>query len=934
VAPICTDTNDWPGVALAASALRDDVHSVTGKTPLLLGHPVPGSTPVIVGTIGRSAAIDSLIVAKKLDVTPIMGKWESFIIQVVANPSPGISQALVIAGSDKRGTIFGVYDLSEEIGVSPWHWWADVHARHHDNVYVQMGRYVQGPPVVKYRGIFINDELPSLGGWAGKNYGGFTSKFYVNVFELLLRLKANYLWPAMWGNSFSVNDPQNPVLADQYGIVMGTSHQEPMMRADHEIHTDISATGVYDYSQNRDAIYKFWKGGVDRVKGHENIYTIGMRGTSDKAIYAHPDKVISLLQQIVSDQRTILSETVNPDVTKIPQMWCLYKEVQQYYDEGLRVPDDVTLLWSDDNFGNIRRLPTATERNRSGGAGIYYHFDYVGGPRNYKWTSTVPLEKLWHQLNLAYNYDARQIWIVNVGSLKLKEFDISFFMDYAWDPSRWPKERLGDYATQWSAQQFGPKFAPQIANIVTGYLKLNGMRKPEQMSSQPYSDVNYGEAERISNKWQDLTDSAENIYAELPDAGKDAFYELVLYPAKASGNVAQLYFAAAKNKLYAKQGRASANDEADRVSALFKVDQDLTDYYNTRLAGGKWGPFMAQPHIGYTTWIDPKSNVVPDITRADVPANAGIGVTVDGSDVAWPGGDGHPDLPVFDRCNRQTYYITLFAKGKAAIAYTVAPSVPWILVDKVAGSVSKDQKIAVTIDWFKAPAGPSQGSVTIGSGIDTFSIAVAIDNSLLSTNLQAGTFIESQGYIAIEPEHWSANTPGATARWESIPNYGRTLCTVMPFPVNAASLTSTQGAPCITYNLFTKSAGAVKVTAIVSPSLDYVPGRGIRYAIAFDDQTPQIIDSLDGDASKGWTKSVVDNCRTSDSTHTTGKPGPHVLKVWMVDPGLALQKLVIDFGGVKPSYLGPPESYRVPNSMNQPSVLQRVSEETSKRGKR
>jgi len=911
-APIYTDKADWPGVTLAATSLQNDVHSVTGQTPSLVNHTESGSTPVIIGTIGHSAEIDSLIASGTLDVKPIKGKWESFIIQVVAHPEPGVVKALVIAGSDKRGTIYGIYDLSESIGVSPWHWWADVPPAHHSEVFVKPTRYVEGPPAVKYRGIFINDEAPSLSSFVAKNYGDFNSKFYPHVFELLLRLKANYLWPAMWGHAFDADDPQNPVLADEYGIVMGTSHQEPMTRADAEINKDIKSKGPYDYSQNKDAIYDFWKTGVDRVKNYDELYTMGMRGTGDTAINAKPDQIITLLQEIVADQRTILSQEVNPDVTKVPQMWCLYKEVEGYYDDGLRVPGDITLLWSDDNNGNLRRVPSTAELSRAGGAGIYYHLDYVGAPRDYKWVCTVPVEKIWQQMNLAYDYDARQIWIVNVGSLKQKEFDINFFLDYARDPNQWPKEKLGDYYTMWAAEQFGPEHAAEIAKLVTTYLKYNGIRKPEQMITQPYNVVNYGEADRMSAKWQSLTDEAEALYAKMPPDQKDAFYELVLYPVKASGNVAQLYITQAKNQLYAKQGRASANDEAGKVAALFKEDADLTNYYNQTLGGGKWGPFMSQVHIGYTAWNDPQSNILPSTQTLTLAPTASMGIAVDGSNESWPGGADAATLPTFDRYNKQTYSIDVFNRGQGLFAYTTKPSASWIVVSPASGSVSKDQSVTVSIDWANAPADVSNGSVSVTTpGADPVSVGITADNTALPATVPAGTLVENQGYVSIEAEHFASNTPSKEASWTVIPNYGKTLSSVMPFPANAASYESTAGAPCLTYNIYVSKPGQANVSLIAAPSLDYVHGRGIRYAIAVDDQAPQVVDLLGGNAQANWSQSVVDQCRISTTQINIDKPGSHTLKIWMVDPGLVLQKIVADFGGAKLSYLGPPESYRV-----------------------
>ena len=423
-ASIYVDSADWPGVARAAADLQADIERVTGIKPAIVHDAASlGAHAIVIGAIGRSALVDRMIREKKIDASGVAGKWEAFVIQTAGS-------ALVIAGSDKRGAIYGIYDLSEQIGVSPWYFWADVPVVHREGLFVKPGRYVEGEPAVKYRGIFLNDEAPALSGWVREKFGmtalagvvNMGHEFYQKVFELILRLKGNYLWPAMWNNAFNEDDPLNPKIADEYGIVMGNSHHEPMLRAQKE--WTRHGSGPWDYSKNADVLKAFWTEGIRRNKDYESIVSIGMRGDGDMPM-AGPslDANVKLLEQIVADQRRIIAEQIHPDVTKVPQLWALYKEVQGYYDKGMRVPDDVTLLWCDDNWGNIRRLPTPDERKRAGGAGIYYHFDYVGGPRNYKWIDTNPLPKIWEQMNLALDYGANRIWIVNVGDLKPMELD-------------------------------------------------------------------------------------------------------------------------------------------------------------------------------------------------------------------------------------------------------------------------------------------------------------------------------------------------------------------------------------------------------------------------------------------------------------------------------------------------------------------------------
>ena len=667
-APLYVDADDFAGVRRAANDLQMDIQRVTGLTPALLHNADQiGASAVLVGTLGSSALIDRLVRESKLDVTEIRGKWESFSVQVLVHPLPGVASALVIVGSDKRGTIYGIYDLSERIGVSPWYWWADVPVQHHQTLTVTSGVHTQGPPAVKYRGIFLNDEAPALTGWVKEKFGNYNHEFYTKVFELILRLKGNYLWPAMWNNAFNEDDPLNPQLADEYGIVMGTSHHEPMMRAQQEWKR--RGSGPWDYSQNGVVLRDFWRQGIQRNEKYEEIVTIGMRGDGDLPMSERAN--IASLEQIVADQRKIIADVYGRDAATVPQDWALYKEVQEYYQKGMRVPDDVTLLWCDDNWGNIRRLPTENERKRSGGAGIYYHFDYVGDPRSYKWINTNPLPKIWEQMNLALRYGADRIWIVNVGDLKPMELPTEIFLSMAWDPKRWPKEKIGEFARLWAAREFGPQYASEISDIVSKYAKYNARRKPELLEPNTYSLVNYREADRIVAEFQAITTEAEEIYRKLPDEEKDAFYELVLYPTKASAILNQIYMTAAKNQLYASQGRARANELADEAESLFAMDAELSHFYNHTLAGGKWEHMMDQTHIGYTSWNEPSVNVMPKVTRIALPGAASMGVSVEGSTLAWPGPPGPPGSPQFDVFNQQRCYIDVFDRGKSPFSFTM-----------------------------------------------------------------------------------------------------------------------------------------------------------------------------------------------------------------------------------------------------------------------
>jgi hypothetical protein len=906
-ATLYVDSADFSGVVRAVGELQADVQRVTNKSAAIAhAEEGLGSNTILIGTIGKSTIIDELIRDGKIDANSIAGKWESFLIQVVPNPLPGVANALIIAGSDKRGTIFGVYDLSDQIGVSPWYWWADVPVQHHDELFVKPGTFVQGPPAVKYRGIFLNDEAPSLTGWVQEKYGNYNQEFYTKVFELLLRLKANYLWPAMWNNAFNEDDPLNAQVADEYGIVMGTSHHEPMLRAQQEWKRH--GRGPWDYSTNSDFLKGFWDEGVQRNRNYESIITLGMRGDGDLPMTEGAN--IALLEKIVADQRKIIAERVNPDLSKVPQDWALYKEVQEYYEKGMRVPDDVTLLWCDDNWGNIRRLPTAEERKRSGGAGIYYHFDYVGDPRSYKWLNTNPIPKVWEQMNLAYHYGADRIWIVNVGDLKPMELPIDFFLNMAWSPERWPKERISEFTRLWAERQFGPEFAQEIADLLSKYTKYNGRRKPELLEPDTFSLVNYREADTVFADFQAAAAKAEEIYGKLPNNQRDAFFELVLYPAKASAIVTELYITAGRNQLYANQGRASANDLAAQARALFQADADLSATYNHTLAHGKWDHMMDQTHIGYTYWQQPPVNAMPKVKEIEIPAAAQLGVAVEGSALAWPGASGVASLPLFDAFNQQRQYIDVFNRGRESFAFTATTSVPWIGLSESKGTIEKVKRVWVSVDGSKVPAGHASGTVKIaGSGAENVIVNVNVFRPQEITRESLDGFVESDGYVSIEAAHYDKKVDGPAARWEKIDDLGRTLSSMSVFPVTAESAMPTQNSPRLEYKLYLFDPGAAEVEAILAPTLNFVPGRGLRYAISFDDEVPQVIDALAQNTAKDWETSVRDSVRKVKSTHSLAGTGYHTLKFWMVDPGVVLQKLVVNLGGVKPSYLGPPESY-------------------------
>ena len=782
-------SEDYPGVIMALKNLKSDIGKVTGREPAIIYSNVPNQKEiVVVGTIGKSPIIDRLIKNKKLDVRRISGKWESFVIQTVEAPFLGVDKALIIAGSDRRGTIFGIYDVSKNIGVSPWYYWADVPILKHDSLFVKNGRYVFDSPKVKYRGIFLNDEAPAMSGWATEKFGGFNHVFYANVFELILRLHANFLWPAMWGKSFFDDDKENGPLADEMGVVIGLSHHEPMGRSQAEWHK--YGSGPWDYTKNDSVLNKFWKGGIERNKNFETLVTIGMRGDGDEPM--SKDNNIGLLEKIVKDQRNIIEEVTGQKPEKTPQVWALYKEVQEYYDQGMRVPDDVTLLLCDDNWGNIRKLPDINAPVHPGGYGMYYHVDYVGGPRSYKWLNVSQIERIWEQMNLAYTHRVDRLWILNVGDLKPMEYPISFFLDMAWDPSQFNAQNIQQYYERWCAQQFGGKYAKEAARIIMLYTKYNHRVTPELLNATTFSIDNYNEFEHVRNDYRDLALDALRLYNLIPNNYRDAFDQLVLFPVNACSNLYDMYYAVAKNQKLAAVKNPEANYWADVVKQCYDRDSILMVHYNHDIADGKWSHMMDQTHIGYRSWSEPRKNVMPKVERIEV-----------------------SDIP-------------------------------------------KSELV----------------------------------------------FNESDGYVSMEAEDYQKAKGTNIIHWEVIPELGKTVSAMTTFPQN--QYPQQKDSVYLEYAVNFKSTGDFDVNILASPTLSFNGNKGLRYAISFDGKDEQIV-NINHNAREidRWEAQRINQTTTR---HLIATPGIHRLRIRVLEPGIVLQKILINTGGLKPSYLGAPES--------------------------
>ncbi len=794
---LAVSAEDHKGVGIAAENLTADFQRVTGQKAVI-SETATSSTGIIIGSADQSPLIKKLIKEKKIDGKALEGKHEKFIITTIDHTDG--DKVMVIAGSDKRGTIYGIYELSEQMGVSPWYWWADVPVEKHTALYVKPGTYTDGEPAVRYRGIFLNDEAPCLTTWVkntyGTNYGDH--RFYAQVFELILRLKGNFLWPAMWGWAFYADDPLNGKTADEMGVIIGTSHHEPMARNHQEWARNRRKYGKWDYTTNKETLDQFFREGIERMKGTEDLVTIGMRGDGDAAM--SDDVNVKLLEDIVENQRKIIKDVTGRPAKETPQVWALYKEVLQYYEEGMRVPDDVIMLLTDDNWGNVCRLPNEKERKHPGGWGLYYHVDYVGAPRNSKWINYTPIQNMWEQLQLTYDYGVDKLWILNVGDLKPMEYPITLFLDMAWNPKQYNAGNLLDHPKRFCAAAFGEKQAEEAARILNLYCKYAGRVTAEMLDRHTYN-LETGEWKTVADEFAKLETEALRQYITLAPEYKDTYKQLILFPVQAMANLYEMYYAQAMNhKLYA-ENNPEANAWADKVEETFNRDKALCNDYNKNIAGGKWDGMMIQKHIGYTSWNDNfREDILPKIQRIEQPEQATGG------------------------------YV----------------------------------------------------------------------------------FTGENGYVAMEAEHYYAQTGAAEAAWTRIPYMGRTLSGMALMPYTAA----TDGASLSYQMQLPKDVDKVTVHVVVKSTLAFHNPEGHRYGIGFKGGEETVV-NFNGNLNEKpenvysvyyptVARRVIE--KKVDLQLPASENGMHTLVFRPIEPGTVLEKIVVDYGGYKPSYLFMKES--------------------------
>lgn len=798
--PIYVDSSDYKGVWIAAANLSSDFRRVCGQAAELVNKPAARNM-IIVGSVS-SPVIRRMVKDNKIDGSQLEGKVEKYMMSTVSDPLPGVEEALVIAGSDMRGTIYGIYELSELIGVSPWYDWADVPAVHRDSFAIRRGTYTAGEPAVRYRGIFLNDEGPCLMTWVKNKYGTDYGdhRFYGRVFELLLRLRGNFLWPAMWNWEFYADDAENSRLASEMGVIIGTSHHEPMGRSHKEWVRNQDKYGPWNYNTNQKGLDVFFAEGIKRMKDTEDLVTIGMRGDGDEAMSEEAD--VKLLEKIIANQRKIIRRETGRPAKETPQVWALYKEVLDYYDKGLRVPDDVTLLLCDDNWGNIRRLPDAKERMHPGGWGMYYHVDYVGAPRNSKLLNCTPIQNMWEQMQLAYDYGIEKIWILNVGDLKPMEYPITLFLDMAWNPKAFSNENLLDHTRGFFSRQFGPERAEEAARIFNLLCKYNGRCTPELLDSDTYS-LESGEWKKVRDEFMLLETEALRQYLALEPQYHDAYRELILFPLQVMANLYDMYYSVAMNRAAYAKGMPEADFWAERAEKCFARDAELMNEYNKVIAGGKWDGMMVQKHIGYTSWNDDfPCDVLPEVYRVSE-----------------------------KNCAEGNY-----------------------------------------------------------------------------------RFTEAADCVVMEAEHfYRAVTPEGEGRWTVVPYMGRTLSGVslMPYTISA------EGAR-LDYSLkLPESTDSVEVHVITKSTLAFARRDGHRYAVGFAGTEPVVV-NFNADLNEApenihtvYYPTIAR--RVIEKTVKLPVPAPAadgsvILSLSPLDPGVVFEKIVVDAGGYKSSYLFGEES--------------------------
>lgn len=933
-AAILYDASDAAVVKRAAELFAADVEAVTGRRPQVTSATGETGPAVIVGTVGGSALIRRLSEAGKIDTAPLEGAWERYLIQTVANPLPGIRKALVIAGSDRRGAAYGLFTLSELIGVSPWYWWADVPVKKHAALHVDAPPTYSQTPSVRYRGIFLNDEDWGLTPWASQTFeperGNIGPRTYAKVCELLLRLKANYLAPAMHPVSTSFNQiPENKLVADTFAIVMGSTHCEPLL-LNTASEWDTKTMGPWNYDKNKEGINRVLTQRVRENSPYENVYTLALRGLHDGAMSTTlpMHEKVRMLQQALLDQRQILAENIDRPVETVPQAFTPYKEVLEIYSNGLELPDDITIVWPDDNYGYMKRLSGVREQRRTGRSGVYYHVSYLGVPHSYLWFSTTPPSLMYEELRKAYDTTADRLWLVNCGDLKGSEMQVSLFLDMAWDIGRFTADNVVTYPARWLAGIFGEAYYDRLEAMTREHLRLAFPRKPEymgwgyhwnrfdhnceQLTDTDFSFTNYDEAQRRLEAYRQLGARAEALLHEIGDEARPAFYQLVYYPLRGAELMNRMTLGGQRNRWYARQGRAATNAVRDEVQRCYDSLQVITRGYNS-LLGGKWNHMMSmrQNYDGVSAYFN-----LPHLATHDAAGAPRLALQVAGEDVT--GARAFHALPAFDNYLRRTYPVEIYNRGGGTLAWTAHASEPWVVLSKSAGKTADEERITVGIDWEKAPSGnavPAQ--IVFRAGEQSEKVLVSLFNPTAPSRAELrGIYVENNGCVSIPAAGCHRVRENDRIKITAVEDLGiEGPALQLGDPTAPLQIFRSRDVPCAEYDFYAFDAGSVDVYTYVLPTFPLHADRDFRigentntdtkYSVQIDDGALATPSSSHVEYSQVWFESVLRNCAVNKSTLHIDKPGRHTLRIRVGDPGIVLQKIVLDFGGMKRSYLGP-----------------------------
>jgi hypothetical protein len=922
--------------SIAAHLLAADIERVTGYLPRVVNNVTQAKgNAILIGTIGSK-----LIKGISISTLKLQGKWESYSIQLISQPYKNIPQALVITGSDVRGTAYGVFDLSERIGVSPWYWWADVKPVAQKALSLNIETYHAAPPSVKFRGVFINDEDWGLQPWAAKTYepetGDIGPKTYAKIFELLLRLKANLIWPAMHPSTKAFYSyPGNKKVAADYEIVVGSSHAEPMLR-NNVGEWDEKTMGHFNYISNKQKVYDYWESRIKESSTNNAMYTMGMRGVHDSGMEGvkSPKEAVPLLEQIISDQRGMFQKHINPDVAKVPQVFTAYKEVLDVYDSGLKIPDDITLVWPDDNYGYIQRLSNPQEQGRKGGSGIYYHASYWGRPHDYLWLSTTSPALIREEMMKAYEMGSKDLWVLNIGDIKPCEYDMQLFLDMAYraDPFQ-NSSYLKTHLQQWCAAKWGAKNSAVIQQIFDNYYRLAWERRPEFMGwsqTEPttptqntaYNHFAYGdEAQRRINSYLALQNQVEKLFKDPNLPNKDAFYELVYYPVKGASLMNQKFLYQDKAFWYGQQNRLVAKDYDAMSRQAYDGIVTETNYYNDQLAGGKWKNIMSMNPRNLPVYKEPV------VKTSDLKTGGDWNVAVEGSKES--SSVSNVTLPRFDHWNRQTYFVDVYLTNINMVNWTSSASAPWIKLSKTSGLLKNEtsqrqQRLQVSIDWkMLAKPGIQKGQITLKGAGKQYVVNIEADNTNLPQLADYKGFIENNGYISMFAANYTSKQDKGNLIWQADTTLGyahRALVAHAPQPPKggakdpSTSVTSTpplggRGAAAI-YNFYTcTNSTAPEVTVFTLPTHPLNKSYGMRYAVSIDGGEPQEVNFKTEGRSTEWKNNVLSNNAIRKITMPALKPGKHQLKIYAVDPGVIIDRILINLApDYKPAYSLVPET--------------------------